>query len=162
MARQDNRSAGRWTFLTNHARVLLEIARDPQVRLRDVAATAGITERAAQAIVADLEAAGYVTRTRVGRRNRYTIDPKRRFRHPAEADLNIEGLLALFTHRESQASKEEETGGPLPAVASSSAPSRVPAQATLSPAPAPTSTPTSNSESSPQAPADSSASSANS
>jgi len=96
----DNRTTGRWTFLTNHARVLLEIARDPEVRLRDVAAVAGITERAAQAIVADLEAAGYVTRTRVGRRNRYTVDPKRRFRHPAEADLRIDGLLALFTHRE--------------------------------------------------------------
>lgn len=164
MARQDNRSAGRWTFLTNHARVLLEIARDPQVRLRDVAATAGITERAAQAIVADLEAAGYVTRTRVGRRNQYTIDPKRRFRHPAEADLNIEGLLALFTHRESRASKEEETGETLSAVASSSAPSRVSAQATLSPPPTPatTSTPTSSPESSPQAPANPSASSANS
>jgi DNA-binding MarR family transcriptional regulator len=96
----DNRTTGRWTFLTNHARVLLEIARDPEVRLRDVAAVAGITERAAQAIVADLEAAGYVTRTRVGRRNRYTVDPKRRFRHPAESDLRIDGLLALFTHRE--------------------------------------------------------------
>jgi predicted transcriptional regulator of viral defense system len=96
----DSRRTGRWTFLTNHARVLLEIARDPQVRLREVAEAAGITERAAQAIVADLEAAGYLTRIRVGRRNRYTIDPNRRFRHPAEADYRIEGLLDLFTHRE--------------------------------------------------------------
>ena len=174
MARQDNRSAGRWTFLTNHARVLLEIARDPQVRLRDVAATAGITERAAQAIVADLEAAGYVTRTRVGRRNRYTIDPKGRFRHPAEADLHIEGLLALFTHRESQGAQQEEpetgrTLSTLSAVASTSATSRMSAQATLSPpqtptspstpasTPAPASTPTSTSDSDPQAPADPSA-----
>jgi DNA-binding MarR family transcriptional regulator len=95
------RSTGRWTFLTNHARVLLEIARDPHVRLRDAAAAAGITERAAQAIVADLAAAGYLTRRRVGRRNHYTIDPNRRFRHPAEAEFRIEGLLTLFTHRES-------------------------------------------------------------
>jgi hypothetical protein len=139
MARQSNRSAGRWTFLTNHARVLLEIARDPQVRLRDVAATAGITERAAQAIVADLEAAGYVTRTRVGRRNHYTIDPKRRFRHPAEADQHIAGLLALFTHRESQAATEArpEPGETSPAVASSSSPSGVSAKASLPPSPGP-------------------------
>ncbi|MEV5750628.1 helix-turn-helix domain-containing protein [Actinoallomurus sp. NPDC052308] len=89
-----------WTFLTNHARVLLEIARNPQARLRDMAAIAGITERAAQTIVTDLEAAGYLTRTRVGRRNHYTVDPSRRFRHPAEADHRIEGLLSLFTHRE--------------------------------------------------------------
>ncbi|WP_189130850.1 helix-turn-helix transcriptional regulator [Wenjunlia tyrosinilytica] len=95
-----NQRVGRWTFLTNHARVLLEIARNPNVRLRDVADTAGITERATQAIVADLEAAGYVTRTRVGRRNHYTIDPDSRFRHPAEADHSIGGLLSLFTHRE--------------------------------------------------------------
>lgn len=90
----------RWTFLTNHARVLLEVARNPNARLRDLADVAGITERAAQAIVTDLEAAGYLTRTRVGRRNHYTVDPTRRFRHPAEADHRIDGLLALFTHRE--------------------------------------------------------------
>ncbi|WP_222720871.1 helix-turn-helix transcriptional regulator [Actinomadura sp. HBU206391] len=90
----------RWTFLTNHARVLLEIARDPRIRLRDMAARAGITERAAQAIVTDLEQAGYLTRVRVGRRNHYTIDSTRRFRHPAEADHRIEGLLNLFTYHE--------------------------------------------------------------
>src|SRR5262245_48678432 len=95
------RSSRHWTFLTNHARVLLEIARNPEVRLRDAAAIAGITERAAQAIVADLEAAGYLTRKRVRRRNHYTVDPNRRFRHPAEADFRIDGLLALFAHRES-------------------------------------------------------------
>lgn len=92
--------ARRWTFLTNHARILLEIARNPNARLRDLAEVAGITERAAQAIVTDLESAGYLTRTRVGRRNHYTVDPTRRFRHPAEADHRIDGLLALFTHRE--------------------------------------------------------------
>lgn len=90
----------RWTFLTNHARLLLTIARNPNARLRDLAEIAGITERAAQAIVTDLEAAGYITRTRVGRRNHYTVDPTRSFRHPAEADHRIDGLLALFTHRE--------------------------------------------------------------
>ncbi|WP_199537009.1 helix-turn-helix transcriptional regulator [Spongiactinospora gelatinilytica] len=99
MSSDDGAKAGRWTFLTNHARVLVEIARDPEVRLRDVAATAGITERAAQAIVSDLVIAGYLTRTRVGRRNRYTINEDQGFRHPAEADHNLDEFLALFTSR---------------------------------------------------------------
>ena len=86
-----------WTFLTNHAHVLLAIARDPDARLREVAETVGITERAAQAIVADLEEAGYLRHTRVGRRNRYTVNPAGHFRHPAEADRRIGDLLALFT-----------------------------------------------------------------
>ncbi|WP_374984764.1 helix-turn-helix transcriptional regulator [Streptomyces fradiae] len=89
-----------WTFLTNHARVLLHVARDPDVRLRDVAASVGITERAVQLIVGDLEAAGYLTRTRVGRRNRYTIDPTVALRHPAEADHPVGDLLGAFLHRE--------------------------------------------------------------
>jgi len=89
--------AGReWTFLTNHAHVLLAIARDPTARLRDVAGTVGVTERAAQTIVADLEASGYLHRTRVGRRNHYTVNPAGRFRHPAESDRHIGELLALF------------------------------------------------------------------
>ncbi|MFG1914504.1 helix-turn-helix transcriptional regulator [Micromonospora sp. NPDC048898] len=85
-----------WTFLTNHGHVLLAIARDPTARLRDVAAEVGVTERAAQAIVADLEAGGYLHRTRVGRRNEYTLNPSGRFRHPAEADRQVGDLLALF------------------------------------------------------------------
>lgn len=86
-----------WTFLTNHAHVLLAIAREPTARLRDVAQSVGVTERAAQAIVADLEAAGYLHRARVGRRNHYTVNPAGHFRHPAEADRRIGDLLALFT-----------------------------------------------------------------
>ncbi|MEV4536684.1 MarR family transcriptional regulator [Asanoa sp. NPDC049518] len=85
-----------WTFLTNHAHVLLAIARDPTARLRDVADGVGITERAAQAIVADLETAGYLQRERIGRRNQYTVNPSGRFRHPAEADRSIGELLNLF------------------------------------------------------------------
>ncbi|MEU7011050.1 helix-turn-helix domain-containing protein [Streptomyces sp. NPDC046332] len=87
-----------WTFLTNHARVLLMLSRDPGIRLRDVAAECEVTERTVQAIVADLEADGYVTRTRAsdGRRNRYEINPKAQFRHPAEAGHEIAGLLALL------------------------------------------------------------------
>ncbi|MGW3406413.1 helix-turn-helix transcriptional regulator [Streptomyces zhihengii] len=89
-----------WTFLTNHARVLLWLARDPEVRLRDVAAGIGITERSVQIIVADLEAAGYLTRTRVGRRNHYTIDASVALRHPLEADHPVGDLLGAFLHRE--------------------------------------------------------------
>jgi DNA-binding MarR family transcriptional regulator len=91
------RGTKEWTFLTNHAHVLLAIAREPTARLRDVAEAVGITERAAQAIVADLEAAGYLRRERVGRRNEYTVNPAGHFRHPAEADRRIGDLLALFT-----------------------------------------------------------------
>ena len=86
-----------WTFLTNHAHVLLALARDPQARLRDVAVLVGITERAVQGIVADLELEGYLTRIRVGRRNIYQLHRHRRFRHPAEASHRIGELLDLFT-----------------------------------------------------------------
>lgn len=85
-----------WTFLTSHARVLLALAQDPSVRMRDVAATCRLTERAVQAVVADLEAAGYLTRARVGRRNRYTIVSGTTFRHPAEAGQEVAGLLGLL------------------------------------------------------------------
>jgi DNA-binding MarR family transcriptional regulator len=95
-ARAPAGAARGWTFLTNHAHVLLAIARDPTARLRDVADTVGVTERAAQAIVADLEAGGYLQRTRVGRRNHYTVNPAGHFRHPAEADRRIGDFLALF------------------------------------------------------------------
>jgi DNA-binding MarR family transcriptional regulator len=94
---QPTQTAKQWTFLTNHAHVLLAIARDPNARLRDVGIGVGITERAAQAIVADLEAAGYLRRERVGRRNVYTVNPAGRFRHPAESDHCIGDLLSLFT-----------------------------------------------------------------
>ncbi|GAA0289109.1 hypothetical protein GCM10010302_29290 [Streptomyces polychromogenes] len=86
----------RWTFLTNHARVLIAIARDPGIRLRDIALVCGLTERTVQAIVTDLQADGYLSRTRDGRRNRYVVAPGARFRHPAEADREIAGLLAYL------------------------------------------------------------------
>ncbi|MFC9583488.1 helix-turn-helix transcriptional regulator [Streptomyces yangpuensis] len=85
-----------WTFLTNHARVLVAISRDPGARLRDIAADCDLTERTVQAIVTDLETDGYLTRTRDGRRNRYAIAPGARFRHPAEAGREIAGLLAYL------------------------------------------------------------------
>ncbi len=85
-----------WTFLTNHAHVLNCIAVDPDTRLRDVAVRVGITERAAQLIVADLVEAGYLTRTRVGRRNHYQVHPDIPLRHPIERDHEIGALLAAL------------------------------------------------------------------
>jgi predicted DNA-binding transcriptional regulator len=83
----------KWTFLTNHGQVLLCIARDRGVRIRDIAAAVGITERAAQRIVADLVEGGYVERTRVGRRNEYTVHPDRPLRHPLSQDHVIGEIL---------------------------------------------------------------------
>jgi len=88
-------SSGRWTFLSHHAHVLLCIARDPDMRLRDVATEVGITERAVQAIVNDLAHDGYVTRERVGRRNHYHVHLDAPLRHPLQRDVDIGALLAL-------------------------------------------------------------------
>ncbi|WP_246266991.1 helix-turn-helix transcriptional regulator [Nonomuraea typhae] len=93
----DDGSASSWSFLTHHARVLVEIARDPEVRLRDVAASIGATERTVQAIVRDLCESGYLTRARVGRRNTYALHPDLNFRRPSEAGVPIGRLLQLFT-----------------------------------------------------------------
>lgn len=87
----------RWTFLTNHAHVLLCIASDPEMRLRDVAHRVGITERAAQRIVADLVTEGYLQRERIGRRNHYEVHTDARLRHPVERSNEISALLELLT-----------------------------------------------------------------
>lgn len=85
-----------WTFLTNHAHVILCLARDPDVRLRDIAARVGITERAAQRIVAELVEAGYVEREREGRRNTYRLRADMPLRHPLEQGHAIGDLLKLL------------------------------------------------------------------
>jgi hypothetical protein len=85
-----------WKFLTNHARVLLCVARDPGVRLRDAAASVGITERSAHAIVADLTAAGYVVKHKHGRRNRYQIQAHLPLPEPASQEAAIGDVLALL------------------------------------------------------------------
>jgi predicted ArsR family transcriptional regulator len=86
-----------WVFLTNHAHVLLQVARRPDATLRQVAERVGITERAAHRIMADLVADGYVTRTRVGRRNHYRIHAKRSLRHPETAGTEVGALLDLLS-----------------------------------------------------------------
>ena len=89
-------SVGSWTLLTGHGHVLVEIARNPEARIRDISAAVGLTERTVQAIVADLEAAGYITRSRTGRRTRYTIRRDSQFRHPAQEGLQVGPFLALL------------------------------------------------------------------
>jgi predicted transcriptional regulator len=84
-----------WTFLTNHAHVLLCIAKEPEMRMRDVAALVGITERAVQRVVADLEHEGYVERNRRGRRNRYEVRAHLPLRHPIEQHEKVSALIAL-------------------------------------------------------------------
>lgn len=85
-----------WTFLTNHAHVLLCVARDPGIRHREVADRVGITERAAQRIVGDLVEAGYLERTRQGRRNRYRLNPELPLRHPLERGHRVGEILSVL------------------------------------------------------------------
>ena len=85
-----------WSFLTNHARVLLRIADDPGARLRDIAAALGITERRAYSIVTDLTAAGYVVKQKDGRRNCYQIQAHRPLPEPASQEPAIGEVLALL------------------------------------------------------------------
>jgi hypothetical protein len=89
--------AGSWTLLTGHGHVLVEIARNPNARIRDISPIVDLTERTVQAIVADLEADGYLTRTRIGRRTRYTVNPDSPFRHSAQEGLRIGPVLDLLT-----------------------------------------------------------------
>ena len=90
-------SAREWTFLSNHGHVLVHLNRDPDSRIRDIAEAVGITERSAQAILADLAESGYVSITRIGRRNNYKINPTLKFRHPAEESKPISALLKIFS-----------------------------------------------------------------
>jgi hypothetical protein len=100
---------GQWTLLTGHGHVLVEIARNPEARIRDISPAVGLTERTVQAIVADLEAEGYITRTRVGRRTRYTVNPDNPFRHRAQEGLRVGPLLQLLA-----AMADNDAAGPLP------------------------------------------------
>jgi predicted transcriptional regulator len=86
-----------WTFLTNHAQVLLCLADTPDIRLRDVAERVGITERATQRILADLIGAGYVKTKRIGRRNQYAVDRQHAMRHSAQVGYQIGALLEALT-----------------------------------------------------------------
>ena len=91
-----NSNGRAWTFVSNHTQVLLCIQRDPTVRFRDIAEQVGITERAAQRIVADLIESGYVESERTGRRNRYHVNTDTAMRHPAQEGHDIGELLRLL------------------------------------------------------------------
>ena len=88
-----------WRFVTSHTQVLLCIARNPEIRIRDVADLTGITERAAQRIISDLVEAGYVQRERVGRRNHYVVRTDLKMRHPLQQTYEIGELLELLLNR---------------------------------------------------------------
>ena len=85
-----------WRFVTNHAHVLATVAANPTTRMRDIAETVGITERAAAHIVNDLEAAGYLTRARVGRRNEYVIHGELPLRHPQHRHHTVGDLIRFL------------------------------------------------------------------
>lgn len=88
-----------WSFLTNHAQALVCIANDSGIRLRDIGDRVAITERAAHRIVTELAAAGYITRTRTGRRNSYTINAAASLPDPVAREQNVGELLALLAHK---------------------------------------------------------------
>lgn len=85
-----------WTFLTNHSHVLIAIGRDPELRQRDISHAVGITVGAVQKIIHDLEADGYLTHEKVGRRNRYTVNPDLPLRHPLESSHAVGDLLRVL------------------------------------------------------------------
>jgi predicted transcriptional regulator len=86
-----------WTFLSNHGHVLVALNKDPNLRIRDLAQEIGITERSVRSILIDLEESGYVSITRVGRRNVYQVNSALKFRHPSEASQPISALLKIFS-----------------------------------------------------------------
>jgi MarR family len=102
------RSAPDWAFLTNHARVLVCIAHDPAIRLRDIGERLGITERAAHRIIAELAAAGYISRQRNGRRNHYTINEHLPLPDAIAREQSIGELLTILTatHGSKQSSSD--------------------------------------------------------
>jgi DNA-binding IclR family transcriptional regulator len=110
MTRMSDASVSRvpWTFLTNHARVLTQIARDPTLRVRDIAARCELTERAVQRIIADLESDGYLTHTRTGRTNHYQVLPGTELRHPADAGATVADLLAATLARRPSGERARE------------------------------------------------------
>ncbi len=89
-------SSSEWTFLTNHAHVLFCLVQDQEIRLRDIAELVGITERAVQRIVTELEESGYITRQRNGRRNVYVVHQQRPLRHKIESHRSVKDLVGLI------------------------------------------------------------------
>lgn len=85
-----------WTFLSNHGHVIVQIAKNPEIKLADLAQLVGVTERHARAIVADLREAGYIQVEKSGRRNSYRVVSEKPLRHTAESQKHLDDLLAVF------------------------------------------------------------------
>ena len=85
-----------WTFLGNHGHVIVQIAKNPDIKVSELAALVGVTERHARAIVNDLREAGYVEVTKDGRRNSYRVNREKPLRHTAESDKSLSDLLSVF------------------------------------------------------------------
>lgn len=96
MAVKSESNTSNWTFLTNHSHVLLCIAKNPNLRLRDISDMVGITERSTQGIITDLAADGYVEIKRDGRCNIYTTHPEKNLRHPLESHRQVADLIKLI------------------------------------------------------------------
>jgi DNA-binding MarR family transcriptional regulator len=105
-----DQGGGTWTLLTGHGHVLVEIARNPKARIRDISPVVGLTDRTVQAIVADLEAGGYLTRTRMGRRVIYTVNRDSLFRHSAQEGLRVGPFLDLLAASEGDLGPGPEHG----------------------------------------------------
>ena len=103
-----------WSFLTNHARVVLRIAQDPGARLRDIAAAVGITERSAYGIVTDLTVAGFVVKHKDGRRNRYQIQAHLPLPEPASQEPAIGDVLAILIGEEAKQEPAPGAAAPEP------------------------------------------------
>lgn len=121
---------GDWTFFSNYGHVLVCLARNREARLRDVAAKVGITERAVQKIVRDLQDAGFVTVSKQGRCNRYRINRRKSLRHDLESHCTVGKLLALV----SRAVPPEDTKGVVLETAAPSAPDEKPVRSEVAPA----------------------------
>jgi IclR-like helix-turn-helix domain-containing protein len=106
---------GSWGFLSNHGRVLLLLAHDPGMRLRDIAGRLGITERSAYGIVTDLTAAGYISKSKDGRRNRYQIEAHRPLPEPTSRERTVGEVLALFAAPDPGPRAEWAAADPVPA-----------------------------------------------
>ena len=105
-----NAASPGWTFLSNHAHVLIYVLRNPSARLRDIGDAVGITERFAHTVVGDLVEAGYLTVTRTGRRNAYSVHATLNLRHPLESDFSVGELLQIFATPETRARASGDAG----------------------------------------------------
>jgi hypothetical protein len=124
----DDHGVYQWSLLTNYAHVLLAVARDPDRRMRDIADEVGITERGAHRIVNELEAAGYLTKHRVGRQNSYEVHPEMPMRHPLEGDHLLGELVDLFLETRHAPAKPSPVTGPRAPIARGPQRSVVPAR----------------------------------